>query len=34
MEDIRYIKQLLDYRPIGKKRPGRSLKRLLDWHNC
>jgi len=32
MEDIRYTKQLPDYRPIGK-RPGRLLKSLLDGYN-
>jgi len=34
MEDIRYPEQLLDYRPIGRRRPGRSLKRLLDVYSC
>jgi hypothetical protein len=33
MEDIRYPKQILDYRPIGRRRPGRPLKRLLDGYN-
>jgi len=32
MEDIRYTKQLPDYRPI-RRRPGQSLKRNLDWYN-
>jgi len=32
MEDVRYRKQLLDYRPIGR-RPGRQFKRLLDAFN-
>jgi len=32
--DIRYTKQLLDYRPIGRRRLGRPLKRLLDGCNC
>jgi hypothetical protein len=32
MENISYPKQLLDYRPIGR-RPGRPLKRLLDGYN-
>jgi hypothetical protein len=35
MKDIRYSKQLLDYRPIGRRRrrrrrPERPLKRLVD----
>jgi hypothetical protein len=30
MENVRYPKQLLDYRPIGRLRPGRPLKRLQD----
>jgi len=33
MEDVRYQKQLLDSRPVGKRRPGRSLKRPLDGYN-
>jgi len=32
MEGIRHLKQLLDYRPVGKI-PGRPLKRLLDGYN-
>jgi len=32
MEDIRYPKPLLDYRPIERRRPGRQL-RLLDGYN-
>jgi len=32
MEDIRYSKQLLGYRPVGR-RPGRPLKRLLGRYN-
>jgi len=32
MEDMRYSKQLLDSRPIGR-RPGRLLKRPLDGCN-
>jgi len=30
MEGIIYPTHLLDYRPIGGRRPGRPLKRLLD----
>jgi hypothetical protein len=30
MEDNRLPKQLLKYNPNGRRRPGRSLKRLLD----
>jgi hypothetical protein len=30
MEDIRYSKQLLDYRPVGRRTLERPLKRLLD----
>jgi hypothetical protein len=30
MEDNRLPKQLLDYHPKGRRRPGRPLKRLLD----
>jgi len=34
MEDITYPKQLLDYRPVERQRPGRPLlKRLLDGYN-
>jgi len=33
MEDITYPHQLPDYRPIGRRRPGRSLERLLDGYN-
>jgi len=33
MENIRYPKQLFDYRPIGRQRPGRPLKRLLYGYN-
>jgi len=33
MEDIKYTKQLLDYRPIGRRRPGRPLKILPDRCN-
>jgi len=29
LEVIGYLKQLLDYRPIGRRRTGRPLKRLL-----
>jgi hypothetical protein len=32
-ENIRYPKQLLDYRLIGRRRPGRPLKRLLDGYS-
>jgi hypothetical protein len=32
MEDVKYPKQL-DYQPIGRWRPGRSLKGLLDGYN-
>jgi hypothetical protein len=31
--NIRYPKQLLDYRPIGRRRPGRPLKRLPDGYS-
>jgi hypothetical protein len=30
MEDYRLPKQLLNYHPKGRRRPGRPLKRLLD----
>jgi hypothetical protein len=30
MEDNRLAKQLLNYHPKGRRRPGRPLKRLLD----
>jgi hypothetical protein len=30
MEDNRLPKQLLNYHPKGRRRPGRPLKRLLD----
>jgi len=30
MKDIRYTEKLLDSRPIGRWRPERQLKRLLD----
>jgi len=33
MEDIGYPKQLHDYRPSGRRRPGRPLKRSLDGYN-
>jgi len=34
MEDVRYPKQALDYRPIERiRRPGPPLKRLLEGHN-
>jgi len=33
MEGITYPKQLFDYRPIERLRPGRPLKRLLDGYN-
>jgi hypothetical protein len=33
MEDIRYPKQLLDYRPIGKRKPRPPLKRPLDGYS-
>jgi len=33
LEDVRYPKQLLDYRPIERRRPGRPLKRLLDGYS-
>jgi len=33
MEDIRYPKQLLDYRRIGRRRPGRPLKELVDGYS-
>jgi hypothetical protein len=33
MEDIGYPEQLLDYRSIDRRRPGRPLKRLLDGYN-
>jgi len=32
LEDIP-IPKVLDYRPIGKGRPGQPLKRLLDGYN-
>jgi len=32
MGDIRYPKQL-DYRPVGRRRPGWRFKRLQDGHN-
>jgi len=35
MKDIRYPEQFLDYRPMGRKRPGRLLKettgRIKSW---
>jgi hypothetical protein len=33
MEDIRYLKQFLDYRPIERRIPGRPLKRPLDGYS-
>jgi len=33
IEGIRYPKQLLHYGPIGRRRPGRPLKRLLEGYN-
>jgi hypothetical protein len=33
MEDIRHTKQVLEYRSIGGRRPGRPLKRPLDGYN-
>jgi hypothetical protein len=33
MEDIVYPKYILDCRPVGRQRPGRPLKRLLDGYN-
>jgi hypothetical protein len=33
VEDIIYPKQLLDYRPVSKRRPGRLLKRLPDGYS-
>jgi hypothetical protein len=33
MEDITYPKQILDYRPIAGRRPGRPLKKLTDGYN-
>jgi len=33
MEDIRYREQLSNHRPIGKRKPGRPLKRLLDGYS-
>jgi hypothetical protein len=30
MDDHRYPKKMLQYQPIGKRRLGRLLKRLLD----
>jgi len=33
MEDFRYPKQILDYRPIGRRTPERPLKRLLDGYS-
>jgi hypothetical protein len=32
-EDMRYSKQLLDYRPIERRRPGRLLNRPLEGYN-
>jgi len=33
MEDIRYSKQILDYRPIGRRRPGRPLNIQTGGYN-
>jgi hypothetical protein len=33
MEDIRLSEQVLDYRPIGRRRPGRQLKTLLNGYS-
>jgi hypothetical protein len=33
VEDIRYPKQILDYRPIDRKTPVRPLKGLLEGYN-
>jgi hypothetical protein len=33
MKGITYPEQLLEYRPIGRRRPGRPLKRLLDGYS-
>jgi hypothetical protein len=32
MEDVRYTKELIHYRPIGRRRPGRPFKRELDGY--
>jgi len=34
LEDIKYPQRLLDYRPIGKRKPSRPLKRPLYGYNC
>jgi len=33
MKDVSYPKRLLDYQLIGRRRPGRPLKSLLDGYN-
>jgi len=33
MENITFQKQILDYRPTGRRRRGRPLKRLLGGYN-
>jgi hypothetical protein len=33
IEGLSYPKQILDYRSIGRRRPGRPLKRLLDGYS-
>jgi len=33
MENITHLKQFLVYRHIGRRRPGRPLKKLLDGYS-
>jgi len=30
MEDIEFLKQLVGYRPMARRRPGQPLKKLQD----